>query len=140
MIGDIVLGILGRTVRLGVCIDAEHRVVAGLARPHPVVRFTTILTHRLGNGEHQAHIVEVAVGGAIVLVTLVERLYFHTQRRVFLAYILLPGILDAVDNSPCLFRLMPFRAGAIWSVTSFCSIMKLTNRSSLGSSSSKLLA
>ena len=102
MVGHVVFGIIGRTVCLGVCIDAEYRVVARLAGPHPVVRLATVLTHRLGNGEHQAHIVEVAVGGAVVLVALIERLDFHAQRRVFLADILLPCILHTIHDSSLL--------------------------------------
>ena len=109
MVGHVVFGIIGRAVGLGVGIDTEHGIVTRLAGPHPVVRFATVLTHRLGNGEHQAHIVEVAVGGAVVLVALIERLDFHAQRRVFLADILLPCILDAVDNGSLFVTLDAFQ-------------------------------
>ena len=52
VIGHVVLRILGRTIGLGVGIDAEHAIVTRLTGPHPVVRFSTKLTHRLGNGKH----------------------------------------------------------------------------------------
>ena len=45
MIGNVILGIIGRTVSLGVGIDAEHGIVARLTGPHPVVGLTTVFTH-----------------------------------------------------------------------------------------------
>ena len=99
MVGNIILRVLSRTVSLGVGIDAEYRVVARLARPHPVVGLATVLTHRLRHGEHQAHILEVAIGGQVILVTLIEGLHLNTQGRILLAHTLLPGILDAIHDS-----------------------------------------
>ena len=98
VIGHVVLRIAGRTVGLGVGIDTEYAVVASLTGPHPVVGLATIFTHRLGNGEHQTHIVEVAIGGHVVLVALIEWLHFDTQGRVLRADVLLPDILDGIDE------------------------------------------
>ena len=95
---NIILRIFGGAIRLGVCIDAEHGVVARLARPHPVIGLTTILTHRLRNGEHQSHVLEVAVGCHIILVSLVERLHLDTQRRVLLADGFLPCVFQTVND------------------------------------------
>ena len=76
VVRHVLLAVLGRAVGHRVGIDAEDAEVAGLARPHPVIGLATELTHGLGNGKYQTHILEVAVGGEVVLVTLVERLDF----------------------------------------------------------------
>ena len=98
MVGHVVLRILGRTIGLWVGIDAEHRVVARLTRPHPVVGLTTKLTHRFGDGEYQTYILEIAIGGHIVFVTFVEGLDFNTQCGILLTYVLLPYVLDGIDE------------------------------------------
>ena len=48
-------GILGRLV---VCtgIHAEHREVAGMARPHPVVRFTAELSHGCRRSTYETYV------------------------------------------------------------------------------------
>ncbi len=94
----IVLAVGSRTVGLRVGIDAEHREVAGLTGPHPVVGLAAELTHRLGNGEYQSQVGEVAIGGGIELVALVERLDFEAQRRVFGLHPFRHGILQRVEQ------------------------------------------
>ena len=98
VIGHVLLTILGRTVGHRVGIDAEDGEVTGLTGPHPVVGLATKLTHGFGNGKHQAHVLEVAVGGEVVLVALVERLDLNTQRGVLDADLLGHGILNAIDE------------------------------------------
>ena len=99
MIRHIVFRILGRTTRLGVGIDTEHGVVAGLARPHPVVSLATEFTHRLGDSKHESHILEVAIGGQIVFIAFVKRLHLHAQGRILQADALAPGILNGINES-----------------------------------------
>ena len=88
MIGHVVLRIFSRSVGLRVGVDAEYRVVACLARPHPVVGLASELTHRLWNGKHQTQVAECAVGRCVVLVALVERLYFQVESLVLSVYLL----------------------------------------------------
>ena len=45
VVGHVVLGVRSRPIGLRVGIDAEHREVAGLSRPHPVVGLAAELTH-----------------------------------------------------------------------------------------------
>ena len=87
-----------RTVGVGVGVDTEYRVVAGLARPHPVVGLASELTHRLWNGEHQTQVAECAVGSGVVLVALVERLYFQVESLVLSVYLLDHLVLHLVQE------------------------------------------
>ena len=98
MVGHIVLGVLRRAARLGVGIDAEHREVARLARPHPVVCLAAELTHRLRYGEHQPEVGEVLVCGGVVLVALVERFHGDVQRGVYPAYAVRHGVGHGVNH------------------------------------------
>ena len=113
VVGHVVLRVLGGAVGLRVGIDAEHGEVARLARPHPVVGLTAVLTHRLGHGEHQSHVLKVAVGGAVVLVALVERLHLNAQRGVLLADSFLPDILNGIDEILHLAELQLVHAEAV---------------------------
>ena len=98
VVGHVVFAVFGGAVGLRVGIYAEHREVARLPGPHPVVGLSAELAHRLWHGEHQAHVAEVAVCGGVVLVALVERLYLEAQRRVFLLHLLRPCVLERVDK------------------------------------------
>ena len=102
VIGHIVLGVVGGAVGLRVGIDTEDGEVARLARPHPVIGLTTELTHGLGNGEDQAQVVEVAVGGDEVAVALVERHELNTQRGVLLAHLFGHDVLDGIEETGAL--------------------------------------
>ena len=88
LVWHVVLRVLSRSVGVRVGIDAEHRVVAGLARPHPVVGLAAELAHRLRYGEHEAQVAEGAVCRSVVLVTLVERLDLEVERRILLVHLL----------------------------------------------------
>ena len=98
MIGHVVFRVAGRTIGLGVGIDAEHGEVAGLAGPHPVVGVAAELTHRLGNGKDQAQIVELLVNGGKIAVAFVERVYLHMERLVYLLYRVVQEVLQRVNE------------------------------------------
>ena len=106
----IVLGVVCWTARLGVYIDTEHAEVAGLARPHPVVCLTAKLTHRFGQGEHQANVLIVAIGGQEILVTLVEGLKLHAEGRVLGLDFLEHHVLDGIDELAALVLCYPVDA------------------------------
>src|SRR5690606_6012080 len=60
--------ILGRLV-VPVGIDAEHREVARVAGPHPVVGIAAILSHRRWRGNHQPDIAEDIVDHLVIFVS-----------------------------------------------------------------------
>ena len=99
MIGHIVLGVVGRAVGLGIGVDAEHGEVARLAGPHPVVGLSAKLAYRLGHGEHQAQVAEVAIGGGIVAVALIERQEFHAQGGVLFLGLTRHSVLDGIEEN-----------------------------------------
>ena len=103
VVWDIVLGVFGRAASLRVAVDAEDREVTCLAWPHPVVCLAAEFAHALGDGEYEAHVCEVTIGGQIILVALVERLQLDTQSRVLGLHALLLDILERVEQG-CLFR------------------------------------
>ncbi len=98
MIRHVVFRVFSRSVGLRVGIDAEHRVVAGLSRPHPVVGLASELTHRLRYGKYKSEVVKVAVSSGKELVSLVVRLNLEAQCRVFLLHILRHYVLDGVEE------------------------------------------
>ena len=98
LVRHVVLRIGSRSVGLRVGVDAEHRVVAGLARPHPVVGLAAELAHRLRDGEHKAQVAEGAICRSVVLVALVERLNLKVERRVLLVQLLNHLVLHLVEQ------------------------------------------
>ena len=98
VVGHVVLGVGCRTVGLRVGIDAEDGVVAGLARPHPVVGLATKLTHRLGYGEDQAYVGEVLVRHGVVFVALIEGLHDDVERGIDSLYRVGHGVLQRVEE------------------------------------------
>ena len=98
MVGHVVLRVGCRSVGLGVGIDTEHREVAGLAWPHPVVGLATKLTHRLGHGEHQSEVGEVLIGSGVEPVAFIERLYFHVVCRVLCHGAQVEALLKVLDQ------------------------------------------
>ena len=109
----VVLRILRGTARLRIDIDAEHAEVAGLAWPHPVVGLATELTHRLGQGEYQAHVGVVAIGGQEVLVPLVEGLDLHAECRVLFLDLLQHGVLQRVKKLVAVVAVHPVDAEGV---------------------------
>ena len=98
LVRHVVLRIGSRSVGLRVGVDAEHRVVAGLARPHPVVGLAAELAHRLRDSKHKAQVAEGAVCRSVILVALVERLNLKVERRVLLVQLLNHLVLHLVEQ------------------------------------------
>ena len=94
----VVLRVCCRTVCLRIGIDTEDRVVAGLARPHPVVGLATKLTHRLRHGEDEAQVGEIAVCSGVELVAFEIWLDFKTECRVCCLHLLRHHILDGIEE------------------------------------------
>ena len=94
----IVLRISGRPIGSWVGIDTEDGEIACLSRPHPVVRFTTELTHRLGNGENESQIGEILVNGGIETVALVEWVDRNTKGFIYFTHRVGEYRLQRVDK------------------------------------------
>ena len=98
VVGHVLLVVCSRTVGVGVGVDTEYRVVAGLARPHPVVGLAAKLTHRLRYGEDKTEVAEYAVCGGVILIALIERLDFEFETRVLCVYSLNHLVLHVVEK------------------------------------------
>ena len=98
MIGHVVLAVRRRFIVL-IGVDSEHTEVASLTRPHPVIGLSAKLSHRLWDGEHQAHVGEIAIGGGIILVAFVERINVYIECRVLLSCRFCVGILQRVEHT-----------------------------------------
>ena len=96
MEGHVVGTVEGRFA-LGRGIDAEHTEIAGLARPHPVVRVAAELAQRLGHGEHQTDVVILAVDGHIIGIVAIEALRRAHHARIGLLIVALHSREDGVD-------------------------------------------
>ena len=99
---NIVFGILGRTICLGVGIDTEHDKVACLSWPHPVIGFATELTHRLRYGENQSEVVEILINGGIKAVALIEWVDRNTKRLIHFTHRIVEHTLQRVDKESLL--------------------------------------
>ena len=98
LVGHVLLVVVGRSVGIGVGIDAEYREVAGLSGPHPVICLTAKFSHRLGHGKHQSQVAEVAVGGGIVGIALIEGFQLQSQGGILLLGFLRPCVLHRVEQ------------------------------------------
>ena len=58
---------------LAVGIDAKHREVAGMTRPHPVVGVATKLTQRAGRRKDHAHIPENLIHHQVIGIVIIKR-------------------------------------------------------------------
>ena len=94
----IVLRISGRPIGCWVGINTEDGEIACLSRPHPVVRFTTELTHRLRNGENESQIGEILVNGGIETVALVEWVDRNTEGFIYFTHRVGEYRLQRVDK------------------------------------------
>ena len=112
MIGYIILGIFRRSICLGIGIDAEHREIAGLAGPHPVVGVAAKLAHRLRNGKDQTKVTEHLINRGIVTVTFIESIYLYVEGLIDefygIAHHLLQRVNDDIHISICYVPLPSF--------------------------------
>ena len=74
LVGDVFRTVL-RPLAILACVHTEHGEVSGVARPHPVVRVTTVFAYAAGRRTHQANVVELVVHKEVELVAVVERLH-----------------------------------------------------------------
>ena len=65
---------VGRRLVVGRSVYAEHRKVASMARPYPVVGVAAELAYRRRRRAHQTHVVEYAVDEQILLVAVIHLL------------------------------------------------------------------
>ena len=80
---DIVGGVLGGLV-VGTGVNAEHREIAGVARPHPVVRVAAELAGRCGRSAHEAHVAVYFGYNQVLDVVVVEADDAHLAVRILL--------------------------------------------------------
>ena len=98
MVRHVVLGVSCRAVRFWISVDAEHREVARLARPHPVIGVAAELTHALWHGEHQTNVGEILISRSVILVALIERLYLNAERFVDVLHRIAQHIGERVED------------------------------------------
>ena len=97
MVRHVILAVWSGSVVL-TSVHTEHREVAGLPRPHPVVGLSTVFSHRLRQCEDQSEVGEVLVCGGIVLVSLIERVYLYVQGAVDSLHGIRHGIRQRVED------------------------------------------
>ncbi len=82
-VGHVVDIVVGRHVVL-VSVNAEHREVAGVAGPHPVVGLTAEFAHRGRRSTHETDVTICAVYDQVIDVVIVEAGHDGTAARVLL--------------------------------------------------------